>query len=216
MRGGLRPALADRRREVRDEITVEIRIVEPRRSEQHALKRDLRVREQHRELGTREPEELAPPCTQCLAVRQRLEHAVEEAVGLELRHVVAKLDESRPAAALIEAQRPRLAPVVLEHVSDRVSLHLLEDAVPLCHRERARLEQRAKENLEVDLVVREIDAARVVDRVGVQANTTHRCLDPRALREAEIAALADDLRAKLRRGEPHLIVRAFVSVLART
>ena len=44
-----------------------------------------------------------------------------------------------------------------------------------------------------------VDAGRVVDRVGVDPAAAERVLDPRALREAEVAALADDAAAELAR-----------------
>ena len=58
---------------------------------------------------------------------------------------------------------------------------------------------RVEQDLDVDLVVGAVDAAGVVDRVGVDAPAAERELDPPALREAEVAALADDLRAQVAR-----------------
>ena len=58
---------------------------------------------------------------------------------------------------------------------------------------------RVEQDLDVDLVVGAVDAAGVVDRVGVDAAAAERELDPPALGEAEVAALADDPAAQLAR-----------------
>ena len=63
--------------------------------------------------------------------------------------------------------------------------------------ERSRSDRRAEEDLDVHLVVAAIDPGGVVDRVGVDQTAVERVLDPPALGEAEIAALADDPAAQL-------------------
>ena len=92
----------------------------------------------------------------------------------------------------------------------------------LLRREPARAHQRRHQDLVVDLVIRAVDAARVVDGVGVDAHAGEARLDARRLGEAEIAALGDDARsaARARRSRTGSLARsptsAFDSVEART
>ena len=63
-----------------------------------------------------------------------------------------------------------------------------------------------EQNLQIDLVIGHIDAGGIVDRVGVDAAAGERVLDARLLGEAEVAALDDDLRAQLWRGDAACVV----------
>ena len=56
-------------------------------------------------------------------------------------------------------------------------------------------------------MVGEIDAAGIVDRIGVDPPAAQRQLHPRTLREPEVAAFADDRRTDLRGASPHAVVR---------
>ena len=58
--------------------------------------------------------------------------------------------------------------------------------------ELAALDRDREQDLQVDLVIRAVDAGRVVDRVGVDAPAAVRVLDAAALGEAQVPALADD------------------------
>jgi hypothetical protein len=69
-----------------------------------------------------------------------------------------------------------------------------------------------QKDLEVDLVVRAVDARRVVDEVGVDASAPGRVLDPRAAREAEVAALPHDAAAQLAGVDPDRVGRPVVRV----
>ena len=61
----------------------------------------------------------------------------------------------------------------------------------------AALDGVVEQDLDVDLVVRGVDAGGVVDGVGVDVAAAQRVLDARLLREAEVRALADDAHAQL-------------------
>ena len=73
----------------------------------------------------------------------------------------------------------------------------------------------AQQDLDVDLVVGGVDAGGVVDRVGVDAHAVQRGLDAAALREAEVAALADHLAAQLAAVDAHRVVGAVADVGVR-
>ena len=69
-------------------------------------------------------------------------------------------------------------------------------------------DDRVEQDLDVHLVVGAVDAGRVVDRVHEDPAAAARVGDPGALREAEVAALADDAAAQLLGVDPHGVVRA--------
>ena len=73
-------------------------------------------------------------------------------------------------------------------------------------------DRQRQQDLDVDLVVRRIDTGRVVDRIGVKPHAGERGLDATELREAEVAAFADDLAAQLRAVDAHRIVGAVADV----
>jgi hypothetical protein len=85
----------------------------------------------------------------------------------------------------------------LSTAAPTASGHLLEQFVALLRGQIALNDHVIQQDLDVDLVVRAVDAGRVVDRVVVQTTTGERVLDAAALRHAEVAALADDLGAEL-------------------
>jgi hypothetical protein len=116
---------------------------------------------------------------------------------------------------LREAERLALLVVVLEHERrDRVR-HLDEQLVALLLGQVARLDHRVQQDLDVDLAVRAVDTAGVVDRVRVDPAARQRVLDPPALRDAEVAALADHLRAQLGAVDAHAVVGLVAGVGVR-
>ena len=76
-----------------------------------------------------------------------------------------------------------------EDADDHVVRHRREEGVPLGRPQRAPLDQRLEADLQVHLVVGEINAGGVVDRVGVDPAPGERIFHPTALRDAEVAAL---------------------------
>jgi hypothetical protein len=78
--------------------------------------------------------------------------------------------------------------------------------------EVAAADGEVEEDLEVDLVVGAVDAGRVVDEVGEDEAARAGELVPRALREAEVAALHDDLLAQLVGVDADRVARAVLGV----
>src|SRR5262249_41596289 len=76
-------------------------------------------------------------------------------------------------------------------------LHLRQKRVALLPAERPGGDCMAEQNLDVDLMVRHVDAGRVVDRVGVDAPALARVSDPAALGHGEVGAFADYRRSDL-------------------
>ena len=94
-------------------------------------------------------------------------------------------------------ERARLAVVVAQHEVRDLLAHGLEQIVAVRQRELPGPHDPVEEDLQVDLVVRHVDAGAVVDRVGVDEPARERVLDAPALGEPEVAALADDPAAEV-------------------
>ena len=73
-------------------------------------------------------------------------------------------------------------------------------------------QQHVEQDLDVDLVIRHVDAAGVVDGVGVQVAAALPVLEARPLRQAEVAAFADDPRPHRRGVDADAIVGAIADV----
>ena len=93
----------------------------------------------------------------------------------------------------------RLQVVVVQHVLHDVGGAALQQVVAVLEGQLAALDRKAEQDLPVDLVVGGVDPGGVVDEVGVDPTARPRVLDAPELGEAEVAALADDARAQLRR-----------------
>ncbi len=184
--------LAQQRREVARDHAGQRRVVRQIGGEQLLRERDLRVREQDRELGRGQPAAGRLPLLERLVARQRLELAVQDAGVLERVDVALVHLDHRRCLRRRGADRPRLLVVVAQHELADLVGHLGEQRVALLHRHVAVGRDRVEQDLDVHLVVGAVDAGRVVDRVGVDPAAAERVLDAAALREAEVAALADD------------------------
>ena len=71
----------------------------------------------------------------------------------------------------------------------------------------------SERDLDVDFEVGSVDAGRIVDRIGVEADAARGRLDAAALRQPKIGALADDLAAKLRPGDADRIIGAVAGLI---
>ena len=200
--------LAEARREVALELAREVRVLRQVGGEQLLAERDLRVREQGRELRRGQPATRRLALVEPLVGRQELELAVQRAVLLEAPDVaLVHLDHRR---RLRRRARDGLGLLVVVAQDERRDLvaHLGEDRVPLLPGQVAVGDDRVEQDLDVDLVVGAVDAGRVVDRVHVDPAAAARVGDPCALREAEVPALADDAAAQLLGVDPDGVVRA--------
>src|SRR4029079_18092128 len=90
-----------------------------------------------------------------------------------------------------------------------------EQLVAPLERERAVLDRGAEQDLDVDLVVRAVDARGVVDGVRVDATAGRGVLNAAELRQAEVAPLADDTGAQLASVDANRIVVAIAALGVR-
>ena len=150
-----------------------------------------------------------------LVARQELERAVEQAARLEHADQARVLAEPLSRARIHHRQRLRLRVVVAEHERGDLLRHLREQLVALRARQLLLPDRFLEQDLDVDLAVGTVDAARVVDEVRIDLAAALRVLDAAALREAEIAALGDDAAAELAAVDAHGVVAGIPRVEIR-
>src|SRR5699024_3976161 len=67
-------------------------------------------------------------------------------------------------------------------------------------------------DLDVDFPVRAVDAAGIVDKVGIDTPAVQRVFDPPALAESEVAAFAHDLAAQVAAVDSQGVVAAVAHI----
>ena len=202
-------ALGHLPRKRRVQVSDQQRIVDDVALDQLVVYRHLGIGHDHRELGPLEPLPGAAALHQRVVAGQSLDAAVEPR-----RARLERLDQSdmarqgRRAATLGDRKRLRLQSVVCEHqLGDGIG-HRDQQRVAIGLGQATGGDLRAERDLDVDLVVRAVDAPGVVDEIGVDPAAMLGELDPRRLRDAKVRALADDARAELVRGDAVGVVGA--------
>ena len=190
-------ALRQRRGEVIGELRRQGRVLRQVGVEQFRVEGDLAVGEQHGELRLRQAGVRSSAFGDLLALRKRLELAVEPPGLLERAHH-AIVDVEHPGRLRErEAERLGLQVAAAQHpLGDGVG-HVGEQPVALLAGQVAVGDDRVEQDLDVDLVVGAVDAAGVVDRIGVDPAAAERVLHAAALREAEVASLPHHAGAQL-------------------
>jgi hypothetical protein len=112
-------------------------------------------------------------------------------------------------------QHLRLEIVVAQHQCGDVVGHFGEHRVALLFGQLAVRNGEAEQDLDVDLVIRRVDARRVVDRVGEDATARLREFDPPPLRGAEIAALDEYLAVEPTAVDAQPVVRPVADLRVR-
>ena len=207
--------LAQRGREVAAQRGGDPRILGQVRGQQLVEQPHLAVGEQHRVLGAVRPLLLRAPLGNDLVVGQELDGAIQPPGLLEEPHEAHLRVEQRRRDAVGDRQHLRLEIVVAQHQRGDVVGHLRQQRVALLLRQLAVGDRQPEQDLDVDLVVRGVDAGRVVDRVGVDAPARRGELDAAELRAAEVAALGDDLAAQLAAVDAHRVVGAVADLGVR-
>ena len=174
---------------------------------------DLGIGEQHADLGAGQRLAARLALGQRQRVRQRLDGTVELAARLQRSHEASLVGQVGEAALAHQRQRQRLLVVVGEHeVADLVG-HLGQQLVARRPGQAAFAHRGGQRDLDVDLDVGRVDAAGIVDGVGIAGAALEAELDAGTLRGAEIGALADHLGAQFRRGDADRIVGAVADLL---
>jgi len=156
----------------------------------------LAVGQQHRQLGAGEARAACLAFVDLLVGGQVLDGPVQAAGLFQEADEACLLIDQGHAHAPGQRQRLGLEVVVAQHQRGHVVGHPGQQRVALLRRHLAVTDGQAEQDLDVDLVVRGVDAGGVVDRVGVDAHAGQRRLDAPALREAEVAAFGHHLAAQ--------------------
>src|SRR6516165_3369529 len=207
-----REPLAQCRREVATKLAVEFRRFGQIRSQQLAIQAHLRISEQDRELGANEPATLRCPRREGLVVRQELKSPIQSTRPFEIAHQARLPVEDGDAARFGHRQRLALQVIVAQYQSRDVIGHGGEKRLALDCGEDSRSNRAVEQDLDVDLVVRHIDTAGIVDCVGVDAAAGERKRDTPALGYREVGALADHSCANLIAIDPQGIIGAVANL----
>ncbi len=114
--------------------------------------------------------------------------------------------------AFHEADRLVLAIVVEQHQAFDLIGHRCQLLVARVVAQFVALHRVVEQDLDVDFVIRGIDAGRVVDEVGIEQHAIQCGLDAAALGETEVAALAHQLAAQLAAVDADRVVGAVADI----
>ncbi len=170
------------------------------------LQRHFRRRQKDRQLGAGEAAIFLGAAHQLLIALQPLDGAVEPAIFLKDLDRAHQGRQSRRATALGDRQSEGLQPVVLEHDLGDLFGHLDQQGVAVRFGQPSFDHLAVQRDLDVDLIVRAVDAGRIVDEIGVDPAADARIFDPPRLSDGEVRAFADRLGAKLGAVHPDRIV----------
>ncbi|CAB4853732.1 unannotated protein [freshwater metagenome] len=199
-------------REVADQFWHQIRVVGQIAAHGLGHIRRLGVGQQYGELGGREPLATGLTFGDLPVGGQELHRPVEPALGLELVQIAGMHVHHRQRLAAGDAERQRLRPIVVKHQLADIVGHFHQHGVALLGRERAGLDDRPEQDLDVHLVVAAVDSRRVVDRVRVDQATGEGVFHATALGEAEVAALPHDAATQFAAIDSQAVVRPIADV----
>jgi len=103
-------------------------------------------------------------------------------------------------------QRLGLLVVVLQHQLGHRVGHFEQQLIALLGGHVASADHLIEQDLDVHFMIRAIDAAGIVDEVGIARSAMQRVLDASQLGHAEVAALAHHFGAQIGTIDPHRIV----------
>ena len=181
--------VAQRRREVGGQLPLEPGVLAGVGGQQPGRHVELGVGQQQGELGAGEAGAGRAPLGQDLVGGQELDGPVEAALALQLAEVAGVDVDHRRRLGPGGGQRPGLVVVVPQHHGRHLAGHLGQDPVALADGHLPVGHDGVEQDLDVDLVVGAVDAAGVVDGVGVDPPAGQGELDAAPLGEAEAAAL---------------------------
>ena len=198
--------LAHLLREIAQQQRLERRILRQAAPLHGVLQHQLGARQQHGQFRAGQPFAVGCAARQHLAVGQAFGAPVQLAGSLERLDQPDLRGDCGRASDLGDRQRQRLQAVVLQHQLGDLVGHVDQQRVAALLRQLAGPLRGLERDLDIDLVVRAIDAGRVVDEVGVDTPAVEGELDPPRLRHAEVGAFADHLGADVLARHPQGVV----------
>ena len=148
------------------------------------LQREFGGCEQHGQFGPRQAKSVLRTADEDVVGGQPFDHAVELLCTLERLDQADVRRHGISPAALRYRQRERLQAVILKHQRRHGIGHPSEQHIAFRHGQRARRDFGIKCDLDIDLMVRTIDAGRIIDEIGVDTPATQAKGYARGLRDA--------------------------------
>ena len=192
--------LTQQRREVAHQAIRHEGIFRKIRGQHGIAQGDLRPREQGAQLRAGK----ALPCGHSTIHLSGRRHGVDDAIKmarlLEFAHPGFQDSRSRPGRAHRIGQREVLRTVVPQYQGSDVVSHGRQEFVAFLGAEAAGSHFGIKQDLDVDLMIRGVDAGRIVDEIGVDSATVSGVFDATCLRPSQVSAFASS-------PGPHLLGR---------
>ena len=199
-------------REVPVKVVLGGRIVGQVGSQQRRFEMQFGVRHEDAQLGPRQRLIGLLARRQLVPGWKPLGVAVEQTLPDQVAHERPVVVHAPARAVFVERHRLASGLVVgQDEVGDAVG-QALQQLVALVTRHEARVQGLVEDDLEVHFPVGEVDAAGVVQRIRVDTPAPQRVLDPRGLREPEVAAFPHHLGAEVAHVDAHGVVRGVARV----
>ncbi len=195
-------------REITDQLAAQVGVFGDVGLDQPVIQPELGIRQDHCELRARQPLPEATAVGHLVFRRQGFQCPVQGPRALQRTDHVRMFGDALDRMGLDRGQRLALQVVAAQHQRADFPGHARQQFVAPDALESPALHGAAQQDLDVDLDVGAVDPARVVDEVGVDAAAVHRVLDAAALRQSEVAPLADDTAAQFVPIDPNRVVIA--------
>ena len=166
------------------------------------------VGEQNRQLGAGEPQAGGGTGLELGITGQSVELAGDAAVRFQGADLAGMLTEQARCLRRHQAERTGLPIAVAQHQLGHLVGEIGEQRVALPVGQLPLLHGGVEQDLDVDLVIRAIHPPGIVDGIGVDPPPGQCKLDPRALGDAQVAALANHPAAQLPGVDAHAVVAA--------
>ena len=190
----------------------EVRILRHVGIDQRLVQPDLAVAQDDGEFRARQSLAGLAPLGDFLLGRQELQGAIQIAGALQRADHECGLAQALLRVEFAGADRLTLQVIVAQHQRRHFIGHLHQQPIAGRARDFPRANGAIQQDLQVHLDVRSVHAGGIVDEVGVEPAAAARKLDAPELREAEIAAFADDLAVKFVGIDAHRVVAAVADV----
>ena len=186
----------NRPREIGDQVLGQLGIVGQVGVQDLVIQPDFAVGHEHGDFRPGQPDFVLGPLFQGFVVGHELHRPVQPPRPFQHAHQAHLVVEDIDALGLNQAHRLGLQIVVGQHEFGHFVGHPGQQRVPLFFGQLAFGDRRIEKDLDVDLVVGTVDAARIVDGIRVQAPARQGVFDAGALGHAEVGPFADDAAAQ--------------------
>jgi len=134
-----------------------------------------------------------PPLVDLHFIGQEFQVAVQQSGFLEIRYQSGSLIKAFPGASFHHADGLCLQVIAAQHKCCNIVGHFGEQYIAPLPGQSPFLFRGAEKNFDIYFTIRTIDTRRVVYEISINATAVQAIFDPRALREAQVAAFADNL-----------------------